>query len=56
MKQCADCRNGEHANYDDNIVLVYVKNPETGKTVKRANLCKEHRTMYLDDGYIVKNC
>lgn len=49
--RCADCRDGEHENYDENIELVALRNPETKKFVKRAWLCKEHRKMYDEDGY-----
>lgn len=50
-KRCADCRNGEHENYDDNVELVVVHDPETNRIAKRANLCREHRRMYSMDGY-----
>lgn len=51
MKQCADCRDAEHENYDNDVVLATVKDPETAKILKRAYLCAEHREMYFDDGY-----
>jgi hypothetical protein len=54
IKNCADCRDGEHDNYDDNVKLVYVKDPDNGKMVKRSYMCASHRDMYNDDGYIVK--
>jgi hypothetical protein len=50
-KRCADCRLGEHENYDDDIQLVVVRDPEAGRILKRANLCEEHREMYHSDGY-----
>jgi hypothetical protein len=50
-KRCADCRNGEHENYDDEVQLVVVRDSEAGRIVKRANLCEEHREMYISDGY-----
>jgi hypothetical protein len=53
-KRCADCRDGEHENYDDDVRLVYVKDPETGKIVRRAYICAGHRQAYHDDGYIVR--
>ena len=53
MKRCADCRNGEHENYDENIRLVTLRNPDTKKLFKRAYLCKEHRDMYAGDGFEV---
>jgi len=54
VKQCADCRNGEHENYDDDVRLVYLRDRETNKIVKRAFMCNEHRVMYDQDGYEVK--
>ncbi len=54
-KQCADCRDGEHENYDDNVVLVYVRDPETHKIRKRAYICKAHQEMYADDGYMIQH-
>ena len=53
-KQCADCRDGEHENYDNDVRLVYVKDPDTNKMVKRSYMCDLHRRMYEDDGYLVK--
>lgn len=52
-KQCADCRDGEHENYDDDVVLVTVRDPDNppGPWFKRSYMCGEHRTMYLGDGY-----
>jgi hypothetical protein len=52
MKHCADCRAGEHDNYDDNVRLVIVRDPDNGQ-MKRAYLCESHRVMYRDDGYAV---
>ena len=54
--RCCDCRDGEHENYDENIELVYVKNQDTNKFIKRGWLCREHRQMYEEDGYIVQRC
>ena len=51
MKQCADCRDGEHKNYDDDIKLTILRDPNTKKLTKRAYMCKVHREMYADDGY-----
>ena len=56
MKQCADCRDGEHDNIDEYVELVYVRDPDTKKMVKRSYMCEEHQSMYLDDGYEVKVC
>ena len=49
--RCAECKDGEHENYDEKIELVVVRDPETKIFVKRAWLCKEHREMYSSDGY-----
>ncbi len=51
QRQCADCRAGEHENYDDDIMLTVIKDPDNGKLVKRAFLCWEHREAYAWDGY-----
>ena len=53
MKTCADCRNGEHDNYDEDVRLVVIRDPETQKLVKRAYLCDHHRQCYMEDGYEV---
>ena len=53
LNECCDCRDGEHEDYDDNVVLVIVSDPETGRIVKKAKLCEEHRITYTDDGYRV---
>ena len=53
MKRCADCRDGEHTNYDEDVRLVVVRDPETRKILKRAYLCDLHRSMYDDDGYTI---
>jgi hypothetical protein len=52
-RQCADCRNGEHENYDDNIVLTIVRDPDTKKIIRRAYMCSQHRILWNDDGYEV---
>ena len=54
MAKCADCRDGEHEDYDLNIELVIIREPGTGRWIKRAWLCKEHRQMYHDDGYDIE--
>ena len=56
VKICTDCRIGEHANYDDDLQLVYVREIDTKHIIKRAWLCRDHRTMYEQDGYEVKKC
>lgn len=53
MRHCAECRDGEHDNYDDDIRLSVVRDPDTGKRVKQSNLCEHHREAYRQDGYDV---
>jgi hypothetical protein len=50
-KRCADCRDGEHPDYDNDIRLVVVRDPSTNKIVKRSYMCGEHREAYAQDGY-----
>lgn len=54
--QCADCRNGEHGDYDDDIELVYVRDPDTNRMVRRGKMCSQHREIYAADGYEVRKC
>lgn len=52
--QCAECRDGEHTDYDDEIRLVSVSAP--GETVRRIKACGDHRDMLAGDGYTVRQC
>ena len=54
IKQCADCKSGEHDNYDEDIRLVTIIDPDTKKLNGRKYLCREHRNAYTDDGYLLK--
>jgi len=51
---CAECRNGEHEDYDDNIKLVVCIDPDGQEPPYRAKLCQAHREVRLDDGYDVR--
>lgn len=51
--ECADCRDAERET-DGAVSLCVVYDPETGRMVKRAYLCAEHRAMYDGDGYEIK--
>lgn len=53
MRICKDCQNGEHDNYDENIKLVYVRDPDTKKIIRRCYMCETHQEMYCQDGYEV---
>ncbi len=50
---CADCRDGEHDNITDDVKIVTVKDPDTGKLIKRSYMCSDHVEGYLMDGYLV---
>ena len=53
--QCCECRDGEHPDYDGDVRLVTVLDPDGGRGfVKRGKMCREHRQMYEGDGYRVK--
>lgn len=52
-KRCIECRAGCHDNYDDNVLLCKIVDPDTRKMYKRGYLCSEHRTAFADDGYEV---
>lgn len=56
MKQCADCRDCERNYVEDDVILVYVRDPDTNKMLKRAYMCEDHQAMYDNDGYEVKPC
>jgi hypothetical protein len=51
--RCFECALGEHDNYDDDVRLVGIRDPDTGRLYRRARMCREHREMYAQDGYIV---
>ncbi len=51
-RQCFECRNGEHDNYDDYVLFTVVRNLDDGRAV-RGWMCGEHREMNLNDGYTV---
>jgi len=53
MRICKDCKNGEHDNYTEDVKLVYVRDPDTKKIIRRAYMCSWHRDIYEDDGYEV---
>ena len=51
-KKCADCRDAER---DEAAVgLFVVRDPDTGRLLKKAYLCREHEMMYAQDGYELK--
>lgn len=52
--KCFECRGGEHEDYDDDVQMVYIRDPSTKKVITRGRMCSEHRCMYGDDGYIVE--
>ena len=57
QRVCASCRAGEieFTEEDGDLTLCSVRNPDDGRCVYlRAWLCDDHLSMYLDDGYTVK--
>ena len=54
QRQCCECRKGEHDNYDDDVELCIVRDPDTKKIVLRGYICRGHDMMFREDGYIVK--
>ena len=55
MKQCHFCKEGEHENYDNDIKLIVLLDPETHKRVQPPTwACSEHRQSFEDDGYKVQ--
>jgi hypothetical protein len=51
LRRCAECRDGDHENYDDDVRLTTVRDPDSGRIALRAYLCGEHRAARRDDGY-----
>ena len=47
--QCAECKAGEHEDYDDDIKMCAVRDPDTNR-VTRKKLCGEHREAFAEDG------
>ena len=54
MKQCFECRNGEHDNLDDDVRMTTILDPDTGRLVGRGYLCGEHTVAKLDDGFNIR--
>ena len=51
VRQCEECRFGEHDNLSDDVQFVTVKDPDTGKVLQRGYLCADHvRSLFTDLG------
>jgi len=50
--RCFECRAGDHDDYDDDVRVATVRDPEGGRP-RRVSLCGEHRAAMRDDGYEV---
>lgn len=48
-RQCFECRNGEHSNYDEDVRLTTIRDGK--KIAMRGYVCLSHRTAFEDDGY-----
>ena len=53
--RCIDCRRSEHANFDEDVKPVLVRDPETKHIVRHGHVCATHRGEYDFDGYEVRN-
>jgi len=53
VRRCCECRNGEHENYDNDVKMTVVRDPDTKKLVKRGYICETHVMMYLEEGFLV---
>jgi hypothetical protein len=53
-KRCCECRDGEHENLSDDVRLYVVREPSTGRMIRRGYLCAEHVSTNLEDGYAVE--
>jgi len=54
IKQCFQCRNGEHENYDDDVRLFVISDPDKQERTKRGYLCGQHQMMAMEDGWNIK--
>ncbi len=54
MRNCCECQKGEHPNYDEEVRLLMVREPDTGRLVVRGYICKEHAEAFAQDGYTVE--
>jgi hypothetical protein len=53
-RECCECRDGEHETLSDDVRLYVVREPSTGRMIRRGYLCAEHVSTNLDDGYTVE--
>jgi len=50
--RCCECADGEHENFDEDVRLTIVRDPEINSVcIKVGWMCSEHRDMYEIDGY-----
>ena len=54
MRNCCECQKGEHPNYDEEVRLLMVREPDTGRLVLRGYICGEHAEAFAQDGYTVE--
>lgn len=54
MPRCYQCQNGDHEDYDQDVRLVIVRDPDGGDYARRGYLCGEHRELAASDGYEVR--
>lgn len=57
MKECFECRKGEHETLGEEgeeTKFFRVTHPETGRLYGAGYLCSDHEHCLLDDGYNLK--
>jgi hypothetical protein len=55
-RECFECAEGEHQNYDANVRLFKIYDPDTNKVIRSCFLCGQHQTTRLEDGYKLYDC
>jgi hypothetical protein len=53
VKQCFECRAGEHDNEDEDVRMCVIKSPLSDERTRRGYLCATHRMVMEEDGYKV---
>jgi hypothetical protein len=54
QKQCCECQDGEHENYNDDVRYVVIRDPDTKKIYRSGYICMDHIYSLEDLGYKVK--
>jgi len=49
--QCGECKDEGHPDYDEDVRLVVVRDPDDSSYNVRVKLCLKHRKMCTADGF-----